>query len=88
MWRTSILAARHKRSAAICEDDPIPADAKVRAPGLALAGEDVILSVRIENPRDEEHVAEIFQQHGAVQIWAQNRPYTRRAPRFGLPNVS
>jgi hypothetical protein len=33
-------------------------------------------------------VAEIFQQHGAVQIWAQNRPYTRRAPRFGLPNVS
>jgi hypothetical protein len=35
----------------------------------------VILSVRVKNPGDEERVAEIFQQYGAVQIWAQNRPY-------------
>ena len=38
-------------------------------------GEDVILSVRVKNSRDEERVAEIFRRHGAVQIWAQNRPY-------------
>jgi hypothetical protein len=37
-------------------------------------GEDVILSVRVESPRDEERVAEMFRQHGAIQIWAQNRP--------------
>ena len=38
-------------------------------------GEDVILSVRVKNSRDEERVAEIFQRHAAVQIWAQNRSY-------------
>jgi hypothetical protein len=38
-------------------------------------GEDVILTVRVKNTRDEERVAEIFQRHGAVQSWAQDRPY-------------
>jgi hypothetical protein len=36
---------------------------------------DIILSVRVDDPADEKRVAEIFQTHGAEQIWAQNRPY-------------
>jgi hypothetical protein len=43
--------------------------------GFDAEGEDVILSVRVKSSRDEERVAEIFQRHGAVQIWAQNRSY-------------
>src|SRR5262245_41954332 len=43
--------------------------------GFDGVGEDVILSVRVKNPSDEERVAEIFQRYGAIQIWAQNRPY-------------
>jgi len=37
--------------------------------------EDIILSVRVDDPSDEKRVVEIFQQHDAEQIWAQNRPY-------------
>ena len=36
--------------------------------GFDAVGEDVILSVRVKNSRDEERVAEIFRHHGAVQI--------------------
>lgn len=43
--------------------------------GFDKIAEDIILSVRVEKPGDEERVAEIFHQHGAEQIWAQNRPY-------------
>ena len=37
--------------------------------------EDVILSVAVSGQTDEDRVLEIFQQHGAAQIWAQDRPY-------------
>jgi hypothetical protein len=37
--------------------------------------EDVILSVRVNGPDEEKRVLELFQQHGAEQIWAQDRPY-------------
>ena len=43
--------------------------------GFDNIAEDIILSVRVDKPGDEERIAEIFQQHGAEQIWAQNRPY-------------
>jgi hypothetical protein len=36
--------------------------------GFDGVGEDVILSVRVKNFRDEKRVAEIFQSHGAAQI--------------------
>src|SRR5262249_62398678 len=37
IWRASIAAATRRRSAAICEAEPTPADAKVKVPGLAFA---------------------------------------------------
>jgi hypothetical protein len=37
--------------------------------------EDIILSVRVDKPYDEERIFEIFDKHGAKQIWAQDRPY-------------
>jgi hypothetical protein len=43
--------------------------------GFDNIAEDIILSVRVDKPGDEQRIAEIFQQHGAEQIWAQNRPY-------------
>jgi hypothetical protein len=36
--------------------------------------QDVILSVRITKPSDVEVVADIFQRHGAQEIWALNPP--------------
>jgi hypothetical protein len=36
--------------------------------------EDVILSVRVDGLEEEKRVVEIFEQHGAEQIWAQDRP--------------
>jgi hypothetical protein len=46
--------ARRTRSAAICEDDPIPADAKVRAPGLAFAA--ATRSATVLNPLSREAI--------------------------------
>jgi hypothetical protein len=43
--------------------------------GFDGVAEDIILSVRVNVPSDEKRVVEIFQKHGAEQIWAQNRPY-------------
>jgi hypothetical protein len=43
--------------------------------GFDGVAEDVILSVRVEDPDDEERIVKIFQKHDAKQIWAQNRPY-------------
>ncbi len=36
--------------------------------------EDIILSVRVNGPDDEKRALDALQKHGAVQIWAQNRP--------------
>jgi hypothetical protein len=41
--------------------------------GFDGVAEDIILSVRVNNPADEKRVAEIFENHGAGQIWSQNR---------------
>ena len=35
--------------------------------------EDVILSVSVKNAEDETRAVQILQEHGAVQIWAQDR---------------
>src|SRR5262249_16218399 len=43
--------------------------------GFHGAAEDIILSVRVDKPDDENRIVEIFQKHGAGQIWAQDRPY-------------
>jgi hypothetical protein len=43
--------------------------------GFDGASEDIILSVRAKKPADETRIADIFDQHGAKQIWVQNRPY-------------
>jgi hypothetical protein len=43
--------------------------------GFDGVAEDIILSVRVDGPADEQRVAEIFEGHGAQQIWAQNRPF-------------
>jgi hypothetical protein len=43
--------------------------------GFDGASEDVILSVRAKKPADEQRIADVFDQHGAKQIWVQNRPY-------------
>jgi hypothetical protein len=43
--------------------------------GFDGASEDVILSVRAKKPADEKRIADIFDQHGAKQIWVQNRSY-------------
>src|SRR5262245_6192822 len=37
------------------------------------ASEDVILSVRAKKPADERRIADIFDQHGAKQIWFRRR---------------
>ena len=36
--------------------------------------EDIILSVRVTGPDDENRALDVLQKHGAVQIWVQNRP--------------
>src|SRR5579883_3479788 len=41
--------------------------------GFDGASEDIVLSVRAKKPADEKHIADIFEQHGAKQIWVQNR---------------
>lgn len=41
--------------------------------GLDGASEDIVLSVRAKTPADEKHIANVFEQHGAKQIWVQNR---------------
>jgi hypothetical protein len=46
--------------------------------------EDVILSVSVKTPDDERRVLDLFQRHGAVQIWARNRP--RREASGALPD--
>ena len=43
--------------------------------GFDGASEDIILSVRVKELVDEKRIADIFDQHGAKQIWVQNRPY-------------
>src|SRR5262249_18996500 len=43
--------------------------------GFDGVAEDIILSVRVVRPSDEKRIFEIFDKHGAKQIWAQDRPY-------------
>jgi hypothetical protein len=43
--------------------------------GFDGASEDIILSVRVKKSADEKRIADIFDRHGAKQIWVQNRPY-------------
>lgn len=41
--------------------------------GFDGASEDIVLSVRAKKRADEQRIANIFEQHGAKQIWVQNR---------------